>query len=90
MHRSTTVTLAYQWWIDGWHLDEAFENLTTERECAMPGYDIIRQATRDMLYSEDQAALKRAHQLRQVGTRLTDVEAAKIHAILSVSEAVGQ
>lgn len=84
MHRSTAVTLAYLWWVEQRHLDEAYKNMISKRSRAIPDLTTIRKTTAHMLYGEEKAAEARRQQLHTADVRLSDVEAAKLHAILGV------
>lgn len=49
MGRAPAVALAYMWWVQGKHLEDANANLVSKRWCA-PALWAIRQATADILY----------------------------------------
>jgi hypothetical protein len=49
MGRAPAVALAYMWWVQGMHLEDAFEVLVAKRWCA-PALWAVRQAAADMLY----------------------------------------
>jgi hypothetical protein len=49
MGRAPAVALAYMWWVQGRHLEEAFAALVSKRLCA-PAIWAIRQAAADILY----------------------------------------
>ena len=85
MHRSTAVTLAYQWWVEQWHLDDAYRNMMGKRACAMPDLATIRKATAGILYGEEAATEARRQELRKADTHLSHEEAAKLHQVLGVT-----
>lgn len=84
MHRSSTVALAYQWWVDGWHLDDAYENMKSKRPQVGPYLAVIRKATADLLYGGNKEAADRVREIRKADTALTADEAAQLHSILEV------
>lgn len=49
MGRAPAVALAYMWWVQGKHLEDANANLVSKRWCA-PALWAIRQAAADILY----------------------------------------
>jgi hypothetical protein len=50
MGRAPAVALAYMWWVQGLHLEDAHELLLSKRSCH-PKLSSIREAAADMLYS---------------------------------------
>jgi hypothetical protein len=50
--RAPAVALAYMWWGQGMHLEDAHKLLLSKRPCC-PKLSAIREAAADMLYSGD-------------------------------------
>lgn len=52
MGRAPAVALAYMWWVQGMHLEEARDLLLSKRPCH-PKLFAIREATTDILFGGD-------------------------------------
>jgi hypothetical protein len=50
MGRAPAVALAYMWWVQGTHLEDAHKLLLFKRPCC-PKLSAIREAAADILYS---------------------------------------
>jgi hypothetical protein len=49
MGRAPAVALAYMWWVQGIHLEEAYDLLISKRRCH-PKLHAIREAATDILF----------------------------------------